>query len=221
MRTILFFSFFVHAMIVFGQDNSTLRKDSVNYKHAATLTLTAFPFSMGIQPGFQFRVGSKFDVLTEGAFASTKRAGSFYDRLKIMKLVSEVKYYPQKAFAGRYFSFQAGCINRKFTANDSGWYFKDTATLGYSSARIKSNLSFVSIKLGREINTGNRFFLDFFIGLGARYVCTGYEANDVYAIPDFLDKRDSIIEVVGYSWEDERGVVKLHGTAGFRMGIRF
>lgn len=221
MKTILFFFFFLNAMIVFGQDNGTLRKDSVTYKHAATLTLTAFPFSIGIQPGFQFRMGRKFDVLTEGTFAATKKVGNYYDRLNIIKLVSEIKYYPQKAFAGRYFSFQAGYITRKFTANDSGWFFKGTSTIGYSSARIKSDVSFVSVKLGREINPGKKIFLDVFIGLGARYVCTVYEANDAYAMPDFLDKRDSIIELAGYSWEDEGGIVKLHGTAGFRIGIRF
>ncbi len=221
MKTILFFFFFLNAMIVFGQDNGTLRKDSVNNKHAATLTLTAFPFSIGIQPGFQFRVGNKCDMLTEGTFAATKKVGNYYDRLNIIKLVSEVKYYPQKAFAGRYYSFQAGYISRKFTANDTGWYFKDTATIGYSSARIRSNVSFVSVKLGREINPGKKIFLDFFIGLGARYVCTVYEANDTYAMPDFLDKRDGIIELAGYSWEDEGGIVKFHGTAGFRIGIRF
>lgn len=218
MKTIFLFFCFVGATVAFGQMNAST--DSSKYKHAATITLTAFPYSIGVQPGFQFRMGRRFDVLTEGAYASTKKAGN-YDKLKIIKLVSELKYFPTKPFAGRYYSLQAGYMGRKFTANDTGWYFKDTTTIGYSSAGIKSNVSFVSLKLGREINPGQKVFLDFFIGLGVRYVQTSYEVSGRYSRMRPGGARDNIFEIIGNAWEYERNYLKLHGTAGVRMGLRF
>jgi hypothetical protein len=220
MKTILLFFFFVGATVAFGQNKTNVSKDSTKYKHAATITLTAFPYSIGVQPGFQFRMGGNFDVLTEGAFASTKRAGD-YNRLKIIKLVSELKYYSAKPFAGRYYSFQAGYISRRFTESDTGWYFKDTATIGYSSAGIRSNISFVSLKLGREINPGAKVFLDFFVGLGVRYVQTSYDVSGRYSRMRPGGARDNIFELFGNAWVYERNYFKLHGTAGVRIGLRF
>jgi hypothetical protein len=34
-------------------------------------------------------------------------------------------------------------------------------------------------------------------------------------------ERDNIFEIIGNAWEHERNYLKLHGTAGLRMGLRF
>jgi hypothetical protein len=219
MRSLFsFIWFFTINIMAIGQNNKVAR-DSIKYKYGATITPTAFPYSAGIQPGFQFRMGRKINLISEAAFSSAKN-NIKYDRINVLKVVSELKYFRDKAFAGSYFSFQAGYISRKFISKDSGVYFKDTAMVGYRSATIKSPVSFVAIKCGREINV-HKIFVDFFLGIGVRYVQTSYNSQGPYQISHPRGVRDNIFELLGQAWEQDRDYLKLHGTAGMRVGLRF
>ena len=77
------------------------------------------------------------------------------------------------------------------------------------------------MKWGREIKIGEKFFFDFFLGIGARYISTTYNVKDVQAIGRLGGEQDNIFEIAGYSWQHEGDQVKFHGTAGVRVGLRF
>jgi len=206
----------------FSQTNSIYR-DTANCIHSITLSAALFPYQLGIQPGFQFRLGRKYDLISEFAFSLTSRGNNNYEEAHFFKLSTELKYYPQLAFGGSYFSFQAGYIYRRFQANDSGWYWKsnDPDATGYSSAKFKAPVIFAVVKLGREMSLGKNFFLDVFLGLGARYIHTSYVVKDPYNLGHLGGEQDNIFEIAGYSWEHEGKQVKLNGTAGVRLGRKF
>jgi hypothetical protein len=223
MRAVLSLLFcFCIVFSSFSQTNSNYR-DKANQKHAITLSAAIFPYQIGMQPGFQFRLGKKFDLISECAFSLTGQGNNNYDEVHFFKWATELKYYPGHAFGGKYFSFQAGYIQRKFQAKDSGWYWKnnDPDATGYSSDKIKAPVAFTVVKWGREVELRKSFFLDFFLGLGARYIRTTYDVQDSYNMGHLGGARDNIFELAGYSWEHEGTQTKLNGTAGIRIGKRF
>lgn len=205
-----------------AQNNSELRRDE-KYKCATTMSLTFFPYSVGIQPGFQLRLGRKFEFISEAAISIGSGGNNQYDEMHFFKLSAEVKYFPRKAFAGSYFSFQTGYVQRKFQAKDSGWYWRDgnINRTGYSNADIKSPVIFSNLKMGREIKVKGNFFLDLFVGVGARYIHTSYDAKNAYPLGPLTTPRDNIFELAGYSWENEGDQIKFQATAGLRLGVRF
>lgn len=204
---------------IFAQNNSIDK----NRKYGITMSAAIFPYKFGIQPGFQIKLGKRFDFVTDYGFTLRGRGNNQYDETHFFKLGTELKYHSGHFVTERYFSLQTGYISRKFQAKDSGWYWKKDSSdaSGYGSASIISPVLFAAIKWGREIKVGEKFFLDFFLGIGARYIRTNYNARNVYSIGHFADKRDTIFDLAGYSWEHEGEQVKLHATAGARVGIRF
>lgn len=186
------------------------------------MSAVIFPYKLGIQPGFQVRLGKRLGLMFDFGFTLSNRGNNMYNEMHFFKLASELKCYSRYSITGSYFSLQAGYIHRKFQANDSGWFYrKDSSDAsGYSSANINSPVLFTAVKIGREMSFGEKFFLDVFLGIGARYIRTGYEAKDVHPI-HVGGERDNIFEIAGYSWEHEGKQVKLHATAGLRVGIRF
>lgn len=220
MRTILcllFCLFFTSR--IFAQNNS----NGKDRKYAITMSVAVFPYKSGIQPGFQVKLGKRFDFISDCGFTLTAKGNSQYNEMHFLKFASELKYRPGHSVAGRYFSLQTGYIRRKFQAKDSGWYWRKDSSdaIGYSSASINSPVLFAAIKWGREVKVGDKFFLDFFLGVGARYISTTYDAKDIHAIGLPGGERDNIFELAGYSWEHEEDQMKFHATAGVRLGMRF
>ena len=220
MKTILCLLFclcFAHRF--FAQNNSNNR----DRKYGITMSAAIFPYKSGIQPGFQIKLGKRLDFASDCGFTLTGKGNSQYDEMHFFKLASELKYRSRQSITGRYFSLQAGYIRREFQAKDSGWYWRknNSDASGYSSARINSPVLFAAIKWGREVKVGDKFFLDFFLGLGARYISTTYEAKDIHAVGRLGGEQDNIFELAGYSWEHEEDQVKFHATAGVRVGMRF
>jgi hypothetical protein len=220
MRTalsLLFCLCFIHE--TFAQNQS----DAIDQKYAITMSAIIFPYKAGIQPGVQVRLGKRFGLMSDLGVTFSGRGNNQYGKMHFFKLASELKYYPGHSVNGRYFSLQAGYMHREFQANDSGWYWrKDSSNAsGYTSARINSPLLFTAVKLGREMKIGERFLLDVFLGIGARYIRTNYDAKNVYTMGRFADKRDTIFDWAGYSWEHEGNQVKFHATAGLRIGYYF
>jgi hypothetical protein len=203
---------------MFAQNQS----DTIGKKYAITMSTVIFPYKLGIQPGFQVRLGKRLGLVSDFGFALSNRGNNMYNEMHFFKLASELKYYSGKSVTGNYFSFQAGYVYREFQAKDSGWFWREGSSdaSGYSSARINSPVLFTAIKLGRERRFREKIFADVFLGIGARYIRTSYEVRDIHSI-HLGGAGDSIFEIAGYSWEHEGDQVKLHTTAGLRVGIRF
>lgn len=203
---------------IFAQD----KLNGSSQKSAITMSAAIFPYKLGLQPGFQFKLGKRLDFVTECGFSLGGRGNNQYDETHFFKLAGELKYYSKQS-VGRYLSLQTGYIGRKFQSKDSGWYWrKDSSDAsGYSSALVKSPVLFAAIKIGKEITVGDKFFLDFFLGVGARYIRTVYDATGVYTIGRLGGEQDNIFELAGYSWQHEGSQVKFHGAAGVRVGMRF
>jgi hypothetical protein len=220
MRT--FFCLFF-CLCVIDETFSQNQSNTIDQKYGITMSAVFFPYKAGFQPGFQVKLGKRLGLISDFGFTLSNKGNNQYDEMHFFKLASELKYYSRHSVTGSYFSFQAGYVHREFQAKDSGWFWREDSSdaSGYSSARINSPLLFTAIKLGREMRFGKKFFLDVFLGIGARYIRTNYDAENVYTMGRFADKRDNIFELAGYSWEHEGGQVKLHVTAGARVGIRF
>lgn len=203
---------------IYAQNHS----DTNVRKYAITMSAVFFPYKLGIQPGFEVKLGNGFTLMSDFGFATSGKGNNQYDEMHFFKLASELKYYSKPSADGNYFSFQAGYVHRKFQAKDSGWFWRDGSSdaSGYSSARINSPVFFTAIKLGRERRFREKIFADVFFGIGARYIHTVYDVKDVHSI-HLGGARDSIFEIAGNSWEHEGDQVKLHATAGVRAGIRF
>ncbi|HTM93140.1 MAG TPA: DUF3575 domain-containing protein [Flavisolibacter sp.] len=219
MRTLLCLLFclcFTHK--TFAQNQS----DTTDKKYAITMSAVIFPYKSGIQPGFQIKLGKQFGLMSDFGFALSDKGNNRYNEMHFFKLASELKYYSRHSVNGRYFSLQAGYVHREFQANDSGWYWRKDSSdaTGYGSALVNSPVFFGAVKLGREMKIGEKFLLDFFLGIGARYIRTTYHVQGIHPIK-LGGVRDDIFELAGYSWEHEGEQLKLHATAGVRVGCYF
>jgi len=203
----------------FSLAQKSQKKGDSKQEYAATISAVVFPYDIGLQPGFQFQWGKRHSLLTEAGVAWGNRQRGQYQKRQSFKLASELKCYSKRT-STRYFSWQVGYIQRNFDDRDSGWYFKDSA-IGYSNARIKSPVFFTAIKWGEEIVCGEKYFIDIFFGLGARYVHTAYNAKGTYPYGRLGGPRDNIFELIGNAWEHENDYWKPHVSLGIRMGRRF
>lgn len=228
MKTALLFTFCLSLMqCVLSQDNS-IEKNTVSEKYALTLTPAFFPYDkMGLQPGFQFKVGNHIALMNEIAFPivmASKYRGGNYDKTEFLRVSSELKFFREKSPEGRFSSLQLGYIKRSFIDDDSGWYHSngDTIVTGYTDLRIKSPVFFCTIKMGGEMIQWKKVFMDFFIGLGIRFIPTKYNAAGSYVKGPWSPPVDSFAWLVpGSSWQYNQTLVRPHLSLGFRIGRKF
>jgi hypothetical protein len=219
MKTILLVLFYLSFMnFAFPQ-----KKLSRERNHAVTFAPAIFPLSnIGLQAGFQFKVGEDFALLSEVAIPVSKTKGGEYGKTSFYKFDSELKYY-LTSFPDRLISLQIARTGREFYDLDSGSYHpKNTQNLiGYGRLHIKSPVFFTDVKFGREM-MWNKMFLDTFLGFGIRVSHTKYYPEGAYTIGVWQPARDNY----GWfaptpSWKYDKTVVRPHLALGFRVGWRF
>jgi hypothetical protein len=227
MKTVLLFVFcFCITQCVLSQ-NSKVQKNIVAEKYAVTLMPAFFPYDkMGLQPGFQFKIGNHFALMNEIAFPiviAPKYQGGNYDKTHFLRASSELKFFRAKSPEGRFTSFQLGYIKRSFIDNDSGWYHheEDTTLTGYSSLSIKSPVFFCALKMGGEMFQWKKVFMDFFIGIGIRIIPTKYDAEGTYIRGRWNPPREFVLFAPKPAWEYDKTSITPHFSLGFRIGRKF
>src|SRR5690348_7255575 len=94
MKTVLFF--FTICLMNYGFSQEKPDKEHADTpKYAITVAPTLFPYAfIGLQPGFQFRIGNKHALISEIAFPVIRSGYSDYDKNRFFKIASELKFYP-------------------------------------------------------------------------------------------------------------------------------
>lgn len=216
LRLLLFFCLALSGVLVSGQSFK---------KYAFTITPTLLPIgNVAVSPGFQFRVNSRYSLITEVAIPLTHIATGNYQEAHFFRVSTEIKYYLHKPLDGKFVGLKIGYASRRFLDKDSGKYrnhfFGDKEFL-YSSAKINSPFVFATAKWGREIIDWKKFYLDYFVGVGVKLITTAYDAENVSSSPVHITVKDPKIFKDWPSWEFDRNYVRINGSLGFRVGIRF
>lgn len=203
-----------------------VQKNIGGEKYAVTLAPAFFPFNrIGLQPGFQFRLNDSWAVITEFSVPVTKSSdkGDNYQKMQLIKLASELKYYPKK-LSDRFYSIQIGYMQRNFIDSDSGKYHNPGAIneIGYSRLTIKSPVYFFAIKCGSEEVQWRKVFLDCFLGVGVRIIPTKYNSEGAYVAGQWDPPVDNIAWMAPIAaWEYDKTCIRPHFTLGFRIGGKF
>ena len=228
MRITLLLAFCIGLTQCVLSQNNDIEKNVVSEKYAVTLTPAFFPYvTMGIQPGFQFKIGNRFALMNEIAIPvviSDNNLRGNYDKTQFFRVASELKLFRAKSPEGRFSSIQFGFIKRRFEDIDSGWYHKgiDTVLTGYSNLVIKSPVFFCNLKIGGEVVEWKKVFMDFFIGVGIRITSTKYDADGAYIFGRWFPPTESFAWLVpGSSWQYNGTVIRPHLSLGFRIGGKF
>jgi hypothetical protein len=113
---------------------------------------------------------------------------------------------------------QVGYAYRRFEDKGGGSYVQAGTKSGvtYSSAVIHSPQYSALAGWGVPFEFGKHFFVDCFIGAGAKVVVTKYDAENEQAV-QFLEKRTC--DPWGNAAVEYNGtLLRFHGAVGFRLG---
>ena len=198
-----------------------------NNRYAISLAPVLFPFDrVGLQTGFQFRIKDSWAVLTEVGVPVSKASekADNYQQTAMLKLQSELKYYPANRDPDRFYSVQIGYMKRTFTDPDSGTYRYPGAgnVIGYSRLTVKSPVYFFALKWGSEAVEWKKVFLDCFFGLGIRVIPTSYDPVGLYSAGQPRIPIDNLAWMAPTpAWEYNKTCIRPHLTIGFRVGGKF
>ena len=228
MRTALLFAFgFSVTQCVLSQPDSVQHYNAHN-KYAVTLAPAFFAFGqIGLQPGFQFKIGDNYSLMTEIGFPvlqALEKSYSFQE-VQILKLTTELKYYPKKSLLhGRFYSLQLGYVHRNFIDEDSGTYHnpRTVNVIGYTRLTIKSPICLIALKWGRELVEWKKTFLDCFLGFGIRIIPTKYYTEGTYVVGQWHPPVDNMAAIIPIpAWEYDKTITRPHFSLGLRIGRKF
>ena len=83
---------------------------------------------------------------------------------------------------------------------------------------INSPVFSSALKWGIELNAGRKIFFDAFIGAGLRFIFTDYKAKNILVTSTEPPKPN--IFSFDDAWKYNYTLMRLHGTAGLRLGVR-
>ena len=177
------------------------------------------PVSVAVQAGVQYRIGSQLTVLAEAAYPTFTPGNTEYEKIDYFRTGIEFKYILRSdSSLSKYVSLQNNYLHREMIDEHQGIYYTKTQTFSYSNAAIKSPVFSSALKLGAELNAGKKFFFDAFIGAGLRFVFTEYEAKNVLLTS--TEPPEQNLFTFDDAWKYNYTLMRLHGTAGLRLGMR-
>lgn len=177
------------------------------------------PVSVAVQGGVQWKLGKKWSLLAEAAYPVFHPNNAEYEEISHWRTSLELKWWPGKASsANRYFSLQAAYLYRQLKDKDQAYYYSKTQTFSYNDAVIKSPVLSTAVKLGVELPLGKRTFVDAFAGAGLRFISSSYSAKSVL-VTSTEPPRQNLFKFDD-AWVYNYTLMRLHGTAGLRFGVR-
>ena len=177
------------------------------------------PVSVAVQAGVQYKFSRQLSVLAEAAFPIFIPDNTEYEKINYFRTGIEFKYIlASDSSLSKYVSLQNNYLHRELVDENQGFYYTKTQTFSYSNAAINSPVFSSALKFGAELNAGKKFFLDAFIGAGLRFIFNEYQAKNVLVTS--AEPPEQTLFTFDDAWKYNYTLIRLHGTAGLRLGIR-
>jgi hypothetical protein len=176
----------------------------------------------GIQPGAEYRINSRFSLLTEITFTVEKQKESKYSNSEYWRVKPELRYHflNQSSLRGNYVGFQFSYTHRRWDNLSSNVYYHKTeyedSCTGYKSATISSPIFTASIQTGYLVAISDRFTLDIFYGIGLRKIFTDYSNVENALKQDNYFRTCSPIHVVA-AYRYDHTISRFHLNGGLRL----
>jgi len=199
-----------------------------NWGASLTGAMVPLPtFTLGIQPGLLYKVSDRVSLLTELTIPVIKNIGdnSGTTNQRYFRIQPEFRYhFPfRKRKNNIYMGLRLSYAIRKLEDVDGGFYSDVTPGLVegfyFDKAKINSPIMTSSLQVGSIANGTKTISLDFFWGVGARFINTKY--TDVVNPVNGFRNRPADGPVFYPSYSYNKAVTWLHINAGFRLVYHF
>ena len=152
-------------------------------------------FTLGVQPGILYKVSERVSLLTELTIPVVKNIGdnSGTTNQKYFRIQPEFRYhFPYKKRKNNiYMGLRLSYAIRKLENVDGGFYSDKTAGAGegysFDKAQINSPIMTSSLQVGSIASGTKKMSIDFFLGIGARFINTEY-TDVVNPVIDFRNR---------------------------------
>jgi hypothetical protein len=216
----LFFCLFHFCFTAFAQES----KWAISF--TPTIVLNSSPH-YAVQTGIQYYINERLSILSEVTFPTSKNKDLSYKNSKYFRIKPELRYdFPESKWGlHTYAAFQLSYSYRKWDDQNGGYYFDkklySDSSVSYSSASVKSPIITSSIQIGQIFSLSNHFFMDIFMGLGARSIFTNYsDVQNPSKQPYFNIPRCKPPAPDPAYWVNGT-VIRFHSNLGFRILYRF
>src|SRR6266404_4743186 len=185
MRKTVYFTFFLlflYTSLLAQSEKKKVSAQSEKKKGTWTATLTGalIPISqpgLGIQPGVEYKFNDRFSLLAEITLRANKKNSKDSSELnkQYIRYKTEIRYHftSKRKKSQQYAGLQLTRASRKFI-NRGGFYYngrQGNDVIFYDQASLNSPVVTASLQFGSIISY-RRFALDFFAGIGARFIHT-------------------------------------------------
>ena len=137
-------------------------------------------FKYGIQPGVEYKINQRLDLLTELTFLIGQNRDSSFSNMQYVRIKPELRwnFLQRTRWLGNYIGLQLSYSFRNWQDINGGSYFQkpqeyDT-TISYDRAKINSPVFTASIQSGILFSISKKFSFDLFYGMGIRVIHTDY-----------------------------------------------
>ena len=175
MKKVLVLTFIIICSKAFSQKESW----SITYT-PAIIELTNIRY--GLQLGGAYNINSKLQLLTEFTIATEKPNDITITNTRYFRIKPELRYFvvesnsPIRGYVGLQTSFASRSFNKSSSGSFKEKSFSSDSVISYSSAKINSPIASLTIQTGAVLKISNHFYIDGFIGMGARSVFTNYSS---------------------------------------------
>lgn len=181
----------------------------------------------GIQPGFEFRINDRLSLLTEIAFTTAKDKDSSYQNSRYFRIKPELRYtlLGSKRRFNMYTGLQLSYSFRKWDDLDGGCYFNkqlyNDSSIAYNKASISSPILTSSLQFGILLSVSDHFYMDFFMGMGARMIFTNYSGIENATKQPYNTAICKIVPAPDPAYWVNGTITRFHSNFGFRVLYRF
>ena len=204
----------------------TLSATAQEHKFAISLTpaLVETPVvRYGVQPGFEFFINERLSLLTEIAVGVGGEKDPYYGNSKYLRIKPELRYALGETKLGfePYTGLQFSYSYRKWDNLSGGSFFDKDSVVNYDKASINSPILTTSIQFGTIMPISDRVKIDFFAGLGARFIFTDYSRLENPTKDSYLGPRRVCSLAPAPAYSANGTVSRFHSNLGFRLLYRF
>jgi len=181
---------------------------------------------LGIQPGIEYKLYNRLSILTEVAFQTGKKNNADSTALdkKYLRIKPELRYSLSKKthVFNSYIGLQFSYSFRSFRTEKYDYYYDhlpNDYVYYYDEAKINSPIITTSFQIGSIISDGKNFFMDMYIGLGARFIHTTYSELVNLNTGPWIRPFIGIKPFASYYYSGD--LYRFHMNAGIRLIYRF
>jgi hypothetical protein len=177
---------------------------------------------LGIQPGVEYKMSSRFKILTEVMAPIQLQKKSIYTNTKYFRVRPELRYYFEnrpRLLLGDYVGLQFSYTHRAWENPAGGKYFRktqyDDSCINYNTATVISPIITATIQTGYLLSINDRLSLDIFYGIGLRKIITDY-VNQVNSLKIDNNYRTCVPTIVA-AYRFDHAITRFHMNVGLRF----